>query len=1363
MTTRAVRSGYGTPRPGRTTFCAARCGSDGCGGERGSAAAGGDNSADDVLRIAATCLEDLRDHSGFSPLRISRADCISPGVMFRPMGFRCLDSAEFAVQLPLLVADAVWEVKQDGNTRTVDELTEALVAWRGDSAVSRAAALLFPVATFDGFEMQPLRRELVRAAQATWQADPDSRQRVRILGYWANRECEEEAENVVVELRAASVAVCAEAATDSDEDLVWHVRALEDLVAALDRVEVPTAGQIAHGVLTSGRMVAVLVELTARDRPAYRGRLAAAHATAARFLADADEAESALAESERGVHLSQENLQHSPVVDSVLALDKVWATHHRLLERFGDSTRAEASFGNHRAVLHAGMAEIAESGTAQDLRRVLVVVRRRQCWDDAVTVSGRIVELATEAAVADDAPAWQLLATALREHGEFRYRAGRCAAARSTWRRFIEVRRRLGELDAVEYSVVAAFQQLVQLAARLDNPQLAVEFERFAIAERVQEPDAELAVLVDELRDHAWRLHAVGFDREAAEAAERGLAYARILAEQDPAEHRATLCRLLNSAAALARDAHRLSAADLRSAEAVALTGQLAQADPGQRCAAADALYNRALAVGGLRNRTAAKELLSRSVEMYRTIAADGIDVQAELANVLCSAGANHIDLSEYEAAFTCIQQARTTFAHLADIDPGRYLGKHAHALTFEAVAHHRVGAYSLAHDAGAAALELCARLEPGHQRDGRRSHALRTLSDIAADSGNDRAALEYATSLVELVARMVDEGRTAQAELIAALSTLTRRQSQLGAARAALETSTRAVALLHELPETERELYRCADILDRHACALTGIGDHDAALDTSALALTYAEQVLADDRGAHLVTVATILNNHGLRLANARRPAEAVVCTARAIDLNEELALLDEQHRPEVGISLLNWANQLIDLERPEEALEAALRAVAVFDEPDPCGTPAAFAYALSNQAAALSGLDRHREAVEVEERALRIVEHAAEHERLAYLPQLAGITRSLAAWLFADEQWPTAGQRSIDAMRLWWEAAGHDRRHLPDLADTVGRHGDYCRARRESAAAVTDMSEIIDWARCSDSATDVRERLAVVDLLDEYACTLADSGQRQAALVAAQDILALVEAAVEDSEDDLRARLADALDWLADALADCGRFHQALPHAARALGVWRQLADEDRAHRGRLAWSLWHHAAWQAEVRSDATASLRDSEEALRLYADLAEADPAEEEYLAGALVDHARHLARLERHTEALEISNRAVESFESLATSDPDRYGADLAACLRHHANHLAATGSIDDAIDIARAASEFIESAVAAVPLRYLPEQAEILETTARLLIGRDRSAAAMSNERAQQIFARLVSAEPELFAPRLHDDHVVTR
>lgn len=86
-----------------------------------------------------------------------------------------LESEEFADQLPLLVADAMWEFLRDNATRVADEVTAALEACLEPPVVSRAAALLFQVATFDAPELQPLRLALARAARPTWHADPDMR------------------------------------------------------------------------------------------------------------------------------------------------------------------------------------------------------------------------------------------------------------------------------------------------------------------------------------------------------------------------------------------------------------------------------------------------------------------------------------------------------------------------------------------------------------------------------------------------------------------------------------------------------------------------------------------------------------------------------------------------------------------------------------------------------------------------------------------------------------------------------------------------------------------------------------------------------------------------------------------------------------------------------------------------------------------------------------------------------------------------------------------------------------------------------------------------------------------------------------
>ncbi|MEU4342406.1 tetratricopeptide repeat protein [Nocardia sp. NPDC023852] len=949
-------------------------------------------------------------------------------------------------------------------------MTGALNKWQDHPLVSRAAALACDVASFPSWGFESLWRALVRAAYHTWRRDLDRAARIDLLSLRARDENDDGSGPLAAELLGTAIALREEWEVDGPTeglpaiaDLLWQLlRALEEYGAAgpTDHARVMTQG--AHA---GRRLVAIYSEMVETDRAAHLSSLAEAITTSAGFITGVDGPLAGADQSERGVLLFEE-LADSFTSRGFRRLSRAWSEHIALLDRAGFASRAR-EWEQHRTeklrILATARSTVGAGAIAlHGLRSLARLLNSHDLHAETASLSAHIVTLA-EAAAVDHATVTNL-ADILRQHGVYLHRAGQRAEAVATWHRCVEVQRRLiGTSADIDGTVVAdTYHTIVEQAEKIGDRSAAIEFGGRAIDELSRSAELDrvthLPRLVDKLRAQARRLDNAGRRDEAVEVAEEAVARAQDLLTLDPEQYRPNLSWALTCAASIHFGSRRAEAADLRSRQALDLIEDLARTG-GYTAALANALHNRALALNLRDDYALSMESSARAATLYEELAAGKDDRRASWANVLCTRAISAEKLRDFDTALDCVTRAEQIYSRLAERNPARYSADLAYALNRLASIHQSMGTGQIAALA-ARALEICASLPEGQERDDLQASALNALIRNLTGTGQPREALTHSTVLLEVQERMVARDPAETIELVIALGNHTLCLSQLGREHEALEYASRAVDLVRPLAESEPgpNLATMASALGRYATQLAETGRADRAVEVSAEAVACYEQLLTDHRDLHLRSAATCLDNYALWLDRADRTEEGFAASARSLAMFEEL-LERGGDRAHLGSCLLNHANRLQRHERYTEALGYATRALELYEELAPENPGAhvpSLARALHLQSTALDGLGRHDEALPPQQRAVRICAARAAHDRQLNLTFLAKTTCGLGRRLAHAGQWPRARDQLRTGVWLWEHLTEFDTRlHLDGLAAALGNSARFFRDHDEWADA--------------------------------------------------------------------------------------------------------------------------------------------------------------------------------------------------------------------------------------------------------------------------------------------------------------------
>ena len=255
-----------------------------------------------------------------------------------------------------------------------------------------------------------------------------------------------------------------------------------------------------------------------------------------------------------------------------------------------------------------------------------------------------------------------------------------------------------------------------------------------------------------------------------------------------------------------------------------------------------------------------------------------------------------------------------------------------------------------------------------------------------------------------------------------------------------------------------------------------------------------------------------------------------------------------------------------------------------------------------------------------------------------------------------------------------------------------------------------------------------------------------------RELALIAAKRIIDRLRAASTPSQD-----YACPSNNFAIRLADAGRREEALAAGEEAVRLYRDLAGANpAAFLPDLAMSVYNVALYLANAgrREEALAA---GEEAVRLYRDLAGADPAAFlPDLAMSVDNLAARLAEAGRREEALAAGEEAVRLYRDLAGADPAAFLPDLARSVNNLALRLAEAGRREDALAAGEEAVRLYHDLAAANPGAFLPNLAGSVDNlAARLADAGRREEALAAAEEAVRLYRDLAGANPAAFLPDL--------
>ena len=266
-----------------------------------------------------------------------------------------------------------------------------------------------------------------------------------------------------------------------------------------------------------------------------------------------------------------------------------------------------------------------------------------------------------------------------------------------------------------------------------------------------------------------------------------------------------------------------------------------------------------------------------------------------------------------------------------------------------------------------------------------------------------------------------------------------------------------------------------------------------------------------------------------------------------------------------------------------------------------------------------------------------------------------------------------------------------------------------------------------------------------------------LAHLGQREDALAAGGEALALYRELATAQPGEFLPRLALSLNNQSGRLADLGRREDALAAAGEAGAIYQELG---MARPGEFLSDL----AMSMNNQSNLLGDLGREEEALvvimmavAIRRELAAAQPdAFRPDLATSLNSQSVTLAHLGRPEEALAAIGEAVAIRRDLAAAQPDAFLPDLAMSLSNQSNRLAQLGRREEALAVIGEAVAIRRELVAARPDAFRPELAASLDNQSNRLTELERPEEALTaNQEALGIYRELAAARPDAFRPDL--------
>jgi tetratricopeptide (TPR) repeat protein len=218
---------------------------------------------------------------------------------------------------------------------------------------------------------------------------------------------------------------------------------------------------------------------------------------------------------------------------------------------------------------------------------------------------------------------------------------------------------------------------------------------------------------------------------------------------------------------------------------------------------------------------------------------------------------------------------------------------------------------------------------------------------------------------------------------------------------------------------------------------------------------------------------------------------------------------------------------------------------------------------------------------------------------------------------------------------------------------------------------------------------------------------------------------------------------------------LSNAGRWEEAVAATDEAVRLYRQLAVSNPAFEAPLAEQLTNLGSFLSQIgrREEALAA---ATEAVKVSRRVTTVNPSSATNLVSALTNLSNALAGIGRRDEALTASEEAVDVCRRLAKVSPDAVASDFAKALNNMSVDLSDLGRYEEALSATVEAIEILRRLVAAAPERFEADLAGALDNLGVQLSKVDRldDALAAAAE-AVELYRTLADANPATFEPKL--------
>ncbi|MER7751966.1 hypothetical protein [Kitasatospora sp. NPDC097643] len=587
-------------------------------------------------------------------------------------------------------------------------------------------------------------------------------------------------------------------------------------------------------------------------------------------------------------------------------------------------------------------------------------------------------------------------------------------------------------------------------------------------------------------------------------------------------------------------------------------------------------------------------------------------------------------------------------------------------------------------------------------------------------------------------------------------------RQARAGQHRAALDSSTEAVAHYRILARDDAARFSplLAMALSNLAVYQAEAGDGRAALASATEAVGIQDSLAQEDPATHLRLLAIALSNLAVQQAMVGDARTAVTTATRAVEIHRTIARSDRTaDLPEFAKALGALASAQGDAGRPQEALRAILQAVAYYRDlaaSNPAAHLPGLANALGHLAARQSNCGQIRAAVDTATEGVGIDRRLA-HSEPAHRPHLARSLTNLAKLQAAVGRRQDALASSSEAVDLQRALVRSEpAANRPDLAlslvilarqqATDGRYGEALETALEGVELYRDLVRE-DWAAFLPG---------LASSLNDLAQHLAHGGHRRRSLDTIAEAVTHYRALARDNPDAFLPILAGSLTNLSRQQAEAGQRREALDNATEAVDHYRDLLRDDPTARVPSFAAALDNLATRYADSGRHQAALDTVTEAINRFRDLVRDDDAHLPGLANVLSNAVRFQAQLGQSAAATEHAVEAVAVYRLLTRDDPTAFRSELAIALHNLAIRQFAGGRVEEALATVAEAVEIRRAQMDDHPEAFRPELAAALTNLANLRAAAgDPDTALETYAEAVGIQRRLVDDDPDAFLPYL--------